>query len=319
MEIILGIDQLKRPLNNPVVTLGNFDGVHLGHQTIFRKVTEEAQKNNGEAVVITFEPHPLKVLSPQKCPPLLTPFRKKMMLVEKSGIDTVLCIEFTLGFSKISPFDFIKNILIEKVKAKKIVVGYNFHFGRKQRGDVEILKKACKLFNVDVEVMEPLRVGATTVSSSKIRELIKDGEVEEASKLLGRNYPVMGKVVQGAKRGQILGFPTANLEISEELYPKKGVYAVEVVWNQQLLDGLANVGMNPTFLPAQAKGESPISVEVYILNFHHDLYGEELQINFRRRIRDETRFNSPSELMEQIRKDVEWAEEHVFRKQRQPL
>lgn len=314
MEIILGIDQLKRPFNNPVVTLGNFDGVHLGHQTIFRKVTEEAQKNNGEAVVITFEPHPLKVLLPQKCPPLLTPFRKKMMLIEKSGIDTVLCIEFTLGFSKISPFDFIKNVLIERLKAKKIVVGYNYHFGRNQRGDIEILKQVCKLFNVDVEVMEPLRIGATTVSSSKIRELIKDGEVEEASKLLGRNYPVMGKVVQGAKRGQTLGFPTANLESSEELYPKKGVYAVEVVWNQQLLDGLANVGTNPTFLPAQTKGESPISVEVYILNFHQDLYGEELQINFRRRIRDETRFNSSSELMEQIRKDVKWAAENVFRR-----
>ena len=314
MKIILGIDQLKRPFNNPIVTLGNFDGVHLGHQAIFRTVKEEAQKNNGEAVVITFEPHPLKVLAPQTCPPLLTPFRKKVMLIEKSGIETVLCIEFTLGFSKISPFDFIKNILIEKVKVKKIVVGYNYHFGRKQRGDVEILKQACKLFQVDVEVMEPLRMGSTTVSSSRIRELIKEGEVEEASKLLGRNYPVIGKVVQGAKRGQTLGFPTANLEISEELYPKKGVYAVEVVWNQQLLNGLANVGMNPTFLPDQAKEETPLSIEVYILNFHQDLYGEEIQINFKKRIRDETRFNSPSELMEQIRKDVEWASKHVFRK-----
>ena len=312
MEIILGIDQLKRSFNNPVVTLGNFDGVHLGHQAIFRKVKEEAQKNNVEAVVITFEPHPLKVLSPQTYPPLLTPFRKKMMFIEKSGIETVLCIEFTLGFSQISPFDFVKNILIEKVKAKKIVVGYNYHFGRKQRGDVQILKQVCKLFQVDVEVMEPLRIGSTTVSSSKIRELIKEGEVEEASKLLGRNYPVIGKVVQGAKRGQTLGFPTANLEISEELYPKKGVYAVEVMWNQQLLNGLANVGMNPTFLPAQAKEGTSLSIEVYILNFHQDLYGEEIQVNFKKRIRDETRFNSPSELMEQIRKDVEWASENVF-------
>jgi riboflavin kinase/FMN adenylyltransferase len=315
MEIILGIDQLKRPFNNPIVTLGNFDGVHLGHQTIFGKVKAEAQKKNGEAVVITFEPHPLKVLSPKTGPPLLTPFRKKMMLIEKAGIETVLCIEFTLGFSKISPFDFIKDILIEKVKAKKIVVGYNYHFGRKQRGDVEILKQVCKLFQVDVEVIEPLRIGSTTVSSSKIRELIKEGEVEEASKLLGRNYPVIGKVVQGAKRGQTLGFPTANLEISEELYPKKGVYAVEVVWNQQFLNGLANVGRNPTFLPAQAKEGTPLSVEVYILNFHQDLYGEEIQVNFKKRIRDETRFNSPSELMEQIRKDVEWASENVFQRQ----
>jgi len=202
--------------------------------------------------------------------------------------------------------------LIEKVKAKKIVVGYNYHFGRKQSGDVEILKQVCKLFQVDVEVMEPLRIGSATVSSSKIRELIKEGEVEEASKLLGRNYPVIGKVVQGTKRGQALGFPTANLEISEELYPKKGVYAVEVVWNQQRLNGLANVGMNPTFLSPQAKEGSLLSIEVYILNFHQDLYGEEIQINFRKRIRDETRFNSPSELMEQIKKDVEWAAENVF-------
>ncbi len=314
MEIILGLGQLGRPLNNPVVTLGNFDGVHLGHQSIFRKVKEEAQNINGEAVVITFEPHPLKVLSPQRCPPLLTPFRKKMMLIEKSGIDTVLCIEFTRDFSEISPFDFIKNILIEKVKARKIVVGYNYHFGRKHRGDVEILKQVCKLFNVDVDVVEPLRIGSTTVSSSKIRELIKDGEVEDASKLLGRNYPVIGKVVEGAKRGQTLGFPTANLEISEDLVPKKGVYAVEVVWNQQLLDGVANVGVNPTFLPPRTKGKNPLSIEVYILNFDQNLYGEEIQINFRRRIRDETRFASPSELTAQIKRDVEWAQENVFRK-----
>jgi riboflavin kinase/FMN adenylyltransferase len=193
------------------------------------------------------------------------------------------------------------------VKAKKIVVGYNYHFGSNQRGDVEVLKQVCKLFQVDVEVMEPLRIGSTTVSSSKIRELIKDGEVEEASKLLGRNYPVIGKVVPGAKRGQTLGFPTANLEITEELYPKKGVYAVEVVWRQQLLNGLANVGMNPTFLPARAKEGTLPSIEVHILDFHQDLYGEEIQVNFKKRIRDETRFNSPSELMEQIRKDVEWA------------
>jgi len=315
MDIILGIENLKRPFNNPVVTLGNFDGVHLGHQTIFRKVKEEAQKNNGEGVVITFEPHPLKVLSPQKCPPLLTPFRKKIMLIEQSRIDTVFCIEFTLGFSKLSPFDFIKNILIDKVKVKKIVVGYNYHFGRKQRGDIEILKQICQLFQVDVEVMDPLTIGSTTVSSSKIRELIKDGEVEEASKLLGRNYPVIGKVIQGAKRGQTLGFPTANLEISEELYPQKGVYAVEVVWNQQLFNGLANVGINPTFLSTQAREERRLSIEVYILNFHQNLYGEEIQVNFRKRIRDETRFSSPSELMKQMSKDVEWAQENVFHRQ----
>lgn len=312
MEIIFGLDQLKRSFKNPVVTLGNFDGVHLGHQTIFEKVREEAQKINGEAVVITFEPHPLKVLFPQTCPPLLTPLKKKMMLIEKSGIETVLCIEFNLAFSRISPFDFVKNVLVQKLNVIKIIVGYNYHFGRKQKGDVEILKKVSHLFHIEVEVMEPLKIGSDTVSSSRIRELIKEGKIEEASKFLGRDYPVIGKVVQGAKRGQTLGFPTANLEISEELYPKKGVYAVEVVWNQRCLHGLANVGMNPTFLPAQAREGGPLSLEVYILNFHHDLYGEEIQINFKKRIRDEIRFSSPSQLIEQIKKDVEWAEKNVF-------
>lgn len=235
------------------------------------------------------------------------------MFIEKSGIDTVLCIEFTLDFSKISPFDFIKDILIEKVKAKKIVVGYNFHFGRKQRGDVEILRRVCKLFQVDVEVMEPLRIGSNTVSSSKIRELIKEGEVEEASKLLGRNYPVIGKVVQGAKRGQTLGFPTANLEISDELYPKAGVYAVEVEWHQQHFNGLANVGLNPTFHPEKIEEGKLISFEVYILDFNQDVYGEEIQVSFRRRIRDEIRFDSSAQLIQQIQKDIQWAHQNVFR------
>ena len=314
MEIILGIDRLKRPFNNPVVTLGNFDGVHLGHQNIFKKVKEEASKLHGEAVVITFEPHPLKILSPQHCPPLLTPFKKKMMLIEKSGIQIVLCIEFSLAFSEISPFQFIKNILVEKMKVRKIIVGYNYHFGKKQRGDVRILKQLGKLFNVEVEVMEPLKIGPTPVSSSKIRDLIKNGQVEEASKLLGRGYPIIGKVVQGAKRGYTLGFPTANLETSDELYPQKGVYAVEVIWNHQAYNGLANVGSNPTFLSVRGREEGPFSLEVYILNFSQDIYGDEIQVNFKKRIRDEIRFDSPSHLIGQIRKDIQWAQENVFGK-----
>ena len=314
MEIIAGIDHLGRSFTNPVVTLGNFDGVHLGHQKIFEKIREEASKMDGEAVVITFEPHPLKVLSPQHCPPLLTPFRKKMLLIEKSGIKTVLCIEFSRAFSEMSPFEFVKDILVGRVKAKKIIVGYNYHFGKKQRGDVRILKNVAKLFDVEVEVMEPLRIGQTPVSSSKIREFIKHGEVEEASKLLGRDYPIIGKVIQGSNRGHTLGFPTANLETSDELYPKKGVYAVEVVWNQQSFNGLANVGLNPTFLPAQRSEGGPFSLEVYILNFNHQIYGEEIQINFKKRIRDEIRFASPILLIDQIKKDVQWAQENVFKK-----
>ena len=195
---------------------------------------------------------------------------------------------------------------------KKVIIGYNYHFGKGQRGDAQALKEAGKVFDFEVEVVEPLKVEQTVVSSSKIRDLIQRGEIEEASRLLGRDYPIIGKVVEGAKRGQTLGFPTANLEISDELYPKTGVYAVEVIWHQQHFNGLANVGLNPTFLPEQTRKGKPISFEVYILNFNRDIYGEEIQVDFKRRIRDEVRFDSPSLLIKQIQKDIQWAQENVF-------
>lgn len=312
MEIINGIQNLKRSLRNPVVTLGNFDGVHLGHQRIFRRVKEEASKIHGEGVVITFEPHPLKVLAPERFLPLLAPFRKKMMLIEESGINTVLCIEFSLAFSETSPAEFIKNILVGRIEVKKVIIGYNYRFGKGQRGDARTLKEAGEIFGFEVEIVEPLTVGQTIVSSSKIRTLIQGGEVEEASKLLGRDYPIIGKVVEGAKRGQTLGFPTANLEISDELYPKAGVYAVEVLWHQQRFNGLANIGSNPTFSVQTGRREERFSLEVHILNFNQELYGKEIEIRFKRRLRDEVRFESPSLLIEQIKRDIQWAQENVF-------
>jgi len=314
MEIIFGIDQLKKPFVNPVITLGNFDGVHLGHQRIFEKLKDEARMIHGEGVVITFEPHPLKVISPDHFLPLLTPFRKKMMLIEKSGIEKVLCIEFSLAFAEFSPSEFVRDILVKKVNAKKIVVGYNYHFGKGKTGDVETLRDICKLFNIRVEVMEALTIDHTIVSSSKIRELIRGGEVEKASKLLGRDYPIIGRVVGGTKRGHVLGFPTANLEISDELYPKTGVYAVEVLWMNQSFKGLANLGSNPTFPPSSGGEKKGFSLEVHLLNFNEEIYGEEIQVNFKKRIRDEMCFNSSLDLIDQIRKDIQWAEENIFRK-----
>jgi len=312
MEIILGLDRLKRPLINPVVTLGNFDGVHLGHQKILERVKEEASRFHGESVVITFEPHPLKVLSPRNCPPLLTPFRKKMIFIEKTGIEIVLCIEFSRSFSQVSSYEFIKNILVDNLKVRKIIVGYNYRFGRHHEGDIETLKSLSQHFDVEIEVVEALRIGDMAVSSSKIRELIKEGEVENAAKLLGRDYLIVGKVIEGVKRGHTLGFPTANLEISDELYPKKGVYAVEIVWNHQFFCGLANVGFNPTFLPSGDSQKGLFSLEVYIFDFNQEIYGEEIQVSFKKRIRDEIRFDSPSKLIEVINQDVQWAKENVF-------
>jgi riboflavin kinase/FMN adenylyltransferase len=313
VEIIKGIENLTRSFRNPVVTLGNFDGVHLGHQDIFKRVKEEALKIDGEGVVITFEPHPLKVLAPKKFLPLLTPFRKKMLLIQKLGIETVLCVEFSLAFSEISPSEFIKSILVERVKVKEVIIGYNYHFGKGQKGDAQTLIDLGRVFDFEVRVMEPFRIGQTIVSSSKIRDLIQRGEVERASSLLGRDYPIIAKVVEGAKRGQTLGFPTANLEISDELYPKQGIYAVEVEWRQQHLNGLANIGTNPTFMSEEDGKTKAFSLEVHILNFNRKIYGEEIRVNFRRRIRDEIRFDSSSLLIEQMKKDIQWAQENVFR------
>ena len=313
MEIILGLSNLKRALVNPVVTLGNFDGVHLGHQRIFERVKAEAVRMGGESVVVTFEPHPLKVLSPDRCPPLLTPFQKKMVLIEKSGMDTVLCIEFTPAFSQISPLEFIRTILVERVGARKIIVGYNYHFGKNKGGDVETLKTVGRSFQVDVDVVDPLTIDGTVVSSSRIREFIKAGDVQSAAKLLGRDYLILGKVIEGAGRGRTLGFPTANVAPSDELYPPSGVYAVDVFWNNQLFNGVANIGVNPTFQPEHAAAKGKTSFEVYILNFDHTIYGEEIQVSFKRRIRDEVRFDSTADLIHHIQKDVQWAEENVFK------
>jgi riboflavin kinase/FMN adenylyltransferase len=313
MEIIFGIEQLKRPFTKPVVALGNFDGVHLGHQKIFERVKEAAANIGGEGVVITFEPHPLKVLSPSHCPPLLTTFQKKMMLIEKSRIQTVFCIEFTLPFSKLTPLEFVENILIKKVNPLKIIVGYNYHFGQKKSGDANTLKTLCKPFQVEVEVVAPLLIEGIAVSSSRIRELIKNGRMEEASKLLGRDYPVIGKVIEGAKRGQTLGFPTANLEMKDELYPPFGVYAVEVTLYHKAYFGVANIGTNPTFQALPGASPAPVSLEVYILNFDEMIYGEEIQVNFKKRIRSEIQFESSAQLIEQIQKDIGWAKENVFR------
>lgn len=306
MEIIQGIEQLRSPFKNPVVTLGNFDGVHLGHQRIFEKVKQEAFKMGGESVVVTFEPHPMKILLPEQCPPLLTPFKKKMMLIEQTGVDKVLCILFTGAFAELSPIEFVKSILLEKINAKKVFVGYNYRFGKGKSGDANSLKGICAQFGIEVEVVEALTVGDTIVSSSKIRELIRNGEVKKASTLLGRDYPVIGRVIEGTKRGRALGFPTANLEMTEELYPKVGIYAVRVVRRSQCFNGVANIGFNPTF-----EGTS-VSLEVHLLNFDGEIYGEELQVNFSERIRDEIRFPSTEALIKQIRKDIEWAEKNVF-------
>ncbi|MFB0508387.1 MAG: bifunctional riboflavin kinase/FAD synthetase [Thermodesulfobacteriota bacterium] len=301
MNIIIGIENIDRKFRNPVLTLGNFDGVHLGHQKIFKSVKEEAQKIDGEAIVFTFDPHPLQVLAPQRCPPPLTPFKKKLMLMEMVGIDVIIVATFDFDLANITPETFVEQILVDKIGAKKILVGYNYYFGKDRKGNVEMLIRLGRQFGFEVKVIEAVKVNDTPVSSSKIRELIQCGEMRQAAQLLGRNYRLIGKVIWGTGRGKELGCPTANLEIPNGLYPKTGVYAVEAILGNKTYPGVANVGYNPTF------GENPLSVEVHILDFTRDIYGEEIQLIFLERIRDEEAFEDPDSLVRQMRKDIDVA------------
>lgn len=314
MEIIQGLENIKRSFKRPVVTIGNFDGVHLGHQRIFERVKQESLRLGAESIVITFEPHPLKILSPQNFVPILTPFKMKMKFIEEAGIETALCIQFSSSFSKISAQEFIKTILVEKLNIKKIIIGYNYQFGNDKKGDVKTLLEAGRSFNFETEVIEALKIDNIVVSSSKIRELIKNGDIEKASRLLGRDYIIIGKVIKGSGRGVSIGFPTANIEMSDQLYPKRGVYAVRVLWNNEKFNGLANIGINPTFLPVESESEiATPSFEVHILNFNKFIYGDEIQVSFLKRIRDEIRFENVSDLTEQIKLDIQWAKKNVFR------
>ncbi len=301
MDIIIGIENILRNFRNPVLTLGNFDGVHLGHQRIFEELTEEARKIDGEAVVFTFDPHPLQVLSPQRCPPFITPFKQKMMLVERLGIDVIIVATFDLDLANLTPEEFVKGVLVDKIGTKKILVGYNYNFGKDRKGNVVMLIRLGKKYGFEVKVIDALKVNDVPVSSSKIREFIQSGKMAEAAQLLGRNYLLIGKVIWGADRGKKLGFPTANLEVLNGLYPKTGVYAVEVIMGNKTYPGVADVGYNPTF------GLNPLSVEVHILDFSRDIYGEEIQLIFHERIRDEKAFENPDALARQIGKDIKAA------------
>ncbi len=297
MRVIRGTDNIER-LNSPVLALGNFDGVHLGHQAILKKAVERAVAIGGLSVAFTFDPHPVKVLAPEKYLPLITPTEKKIKLIEEMGISAAICAEFNLEFSNLHPRSFVKEILVGKVGVKEVVVGFNYSFGKGRGGGIDFLKEMGDEYGFKLHVVEPVRIGGTVVSSSKVREAIWNGDVRLASMLLGRPYDMEGRVVAGMKRGKRLGFPTANIETKGELFPKSGVYAAVIVMKGRKYKAVANVGKHPTF------PEDPFSVEAHIFDFDSDIYGEEVGLLFMDRIRDDTAFPTQEALSEQIEHDA---------------
>lgn len=300
MKIIRGLNDVKKtPLASPAITLGNFDGVHIGHQAIFKAVVARAFDMGGTSVAFTFEPHPLKVLAPQRSPKLLCTFKEKMEQIEAAGVEIVICAKFTPEFASQNPEDFVRDVLVGALGVKDLFVGHNYAFGKDRKGDINFLRDAGKRFGFGVHVIGPVKVEGILVSSTKIRQLVMDGEVCLASKLLGRPYSIEGTVVPGHSRGKGLGFPTANITTPNELPPKEGVYAVTVHSEGKIYRGAANIGKNPTF------GDETASYEVHILDFDGDLYGKFIKMKFIKRIRDEVKFRGVDELAAQIKKDVD--------------
>ncbi len=304
MEVIDGIDNISRRFRNPVLTIGNFDGVHIGHMSLFERVRELAATLEGESLVIAFKPHPIKVLDTRNGPPLITPHEQKLQLIEGAGIDVFLIIQFTREFARMSAQDFVHKIIHEKIGARAVVVGPDYRFGHNREGDIPALTQMGQKLNFEVHVVPDLTVNGREVSSSTIRKFVISGDLDKARQMLGRDYQVAGRVIPGRDRGgRLLGFPTANLELIDELIPKPGVYATEVFVDGQRYAGATNIGYSPTFK------NGAFSVETHIMDFSGDIYGKIIQVRFIQRLRDEKTFSGPEELSAQISKDVERARE----------
>ena len=307
MELIEGLDKLEKPLKNAVVTIGNFDGVHIGHQALFHQVIEKADAINGTSVAITFEPHPIRVLNHNQSPPLITLYKQKIELINRIGLDTLIVIPFTKEFAKITAPAFIKDILVEKIGMKAIIIGEDYSFGKHREGNLELLKTFGKQLDFDVTVANWIVTSngnAERISSTKIREMVMEGNVTDVQQMLGRFYQIRGIVETGRNRGgKQLGFPTANIKLYDELCPKTGVYAVTAEWKNERYLGVANIGYSPTF------DDHIYTVEVHILDFDKDIYGDAVRVNFIKRIRDEIKFANIDQLSDQIRQDVQTAKD----------
>ncbi len=307
MKVYRGVSGLKDKFNSPAVTLGNFDGVHLGHRKIFERLIENAAQMNGESLVLTFEPHPVKVLRPEMSPKIITPISEKLKLIEECKIDGVILADFTKEFAAQHPEQFVYSLLHETLAAKLVMVGHDFTFGKRKEGTTKSLEALGKTYGFDVEIVKPLRMDGEIVSSTRIRKLLLEGALSEANRLLGRCHSVSGKVVKGHGRGRTLGFPTANIEVEGELIPGNGVYAAVIQIGSEKKAGIANIGVKPTFKDEER------SVEAHIFDFGKSLYGETVSLHLVEKIRDERPFDSPGELAGQIERDIVDAKKRLKR------
>lgn len=315
MEIVEGSSSRPVEFPSPVVTIGNFDGVHIGHQKIFQIVTDRARKRGGTSVCYTFLPHPQKIIAPERCPPLLVTRRKKFELIAAQGIDVLVEEPFTREFSQQTAAEFMKNVLYAAIHPAEVYVGHDFHFGKGREASFAVMQGMGEDLGFSVNVIDEVMSNNEEVSSSRIRRLVGEGRVEEAAVLLGRAFTAEGTVVTGAARGRALGFATANIDVKNEILPADGVYAVfgrlgdlpgdlppsggaHSLADRELLPGVANLGFAPTF------GRDRRTLEVHFLDVEGDRYGSHVELLFLARLRGERKFPAPDALAAQIRKDV---------------
>jgi len=292
---------LRPRLSNPVATIGNFDGVHRGHQAIFARVLERAGALGGTSVAITFDPHPLKVLAPGRAPDLIATPRQKLAFIEAAGIDAVLNLRFDAALADTGAEEFVDAYLRDALALREVYVGANFNFGRGREGTADTLVALCAARGITAGKVGEVRFLGSPVSSSRIRRAVRAGEVELAAELLGRPFAVEGTVRHGAGRGAGLGFPTANLEARSELVPGDGVYVTRTRAGDSVLSSVTNIGSRPTF------ADQDFAVETHLLDAQLDLYDSEIEVSFLARLRQELRFASAQALVEQVHRDVERA------------
>jgi riboflavin kinase/FMN adenylyltransferase len=302
MKVIF--DPKEKIKESTSATIGIFDGVHLGHKSIIGLMRKEAARNRRSTCVVTFFPHPQKVLRGIDMP-LIVPLEERFRLLEKEGVDITVCFNFTKAFSKISAKDFVKNYLVEKLNIKTIFVGPDLFFGRNREGNVDLLKSMAKSFGFETRTVGPVYFENELISSSAIREFIEDGNVKKAANFLGDCFSIEGNVKEGERRGRELGFPTANLDTEWELLPKKGVYITWAEMSKKRFKSVTNVGTRPTF------GRNHLLVETHIIDFKEDIYGKTIRVSFIERLRDEKRFAKVESLTSQISTDVENAKKYL--------
>jgi riboflavin kinase / FMN adenylyltransferase len=301
MRIIKNLAEIKRD-EKSVITLGTFDGLHLGHQQIVNEVIEKSNQIDGRNYLLTFDPHPRKVIPGRNDVRLLSTLDEKVEILDNLGLENLYIINFTMEFSKQSPEEFVKKYLIQGIGLTEIVIGYDHHFGKGRDGDFELLQSLGDRYNFSVTLISEYSVDGEIISSTKIRNALLSGDVAKAGIMLGRKYSFKGTVVRGDGRGRKLGFPTANLSVDSEdkLIPAKGIYAAECVVENEKYYGLLSLGSRPTF-----HDDGRIVPEFYIFDFDRDIYDEVMKVEMVEKIRDEEKFNSVDDLIAQMKKDEE--------------